>query len=283
MKLAITGASGNVGQGVIQEALEHTNHQLRLIDVREPSKRIDDARVEYVTSDLRDYDAFYDALDGTDALVHLAVGGHKGPPPFESQDVHNSMVVMSYNALQAAANLGMRHVVVVSSVNAIGALFSADPKYEYFPLDEKHPYNPEDGYSVGKQIQEIQAAAFARRYPHMSISSLRLHFVTSTRPSYQDRVDSEVSKDMWGWTDLRAAGRACLLGLEVEWTGAEVFYIVGPEHCADGHDALELAARFYPETKVASSMRANSGFYDCSKAERMLGWVHDGGRLPRRD
>lgn len=93
----------------------------------------------------------------------------------------------------------------------------------------------------------------------MSISSLRFHFVTPTRPNYKDRLDSEVSKDMWGWTDLRAAGRACLLGLEVEWTGAEVFYIVGPEHCADEHDALELAAKFYPETKVASSMRAESG------------------------
>ena len=43
----------------------------------------------------------------------------------------------------------MRHVVLASSINAIGALFSNDPKYEYFPLDENHPYNPEDGYSVG--------------------------------------------------------------------------------------------------------------------------------------
>lgn len=93
----------------------------------------------------------------------------------------------------------------------------------------------------------------------MSISCLRFHFVTSERPNYQGRLDAEVHKDMWGWTDLRAAGRACMLGLEVDWTGSEIFYIVGPEHCAGSHDALELAARFYPETKVASSMRADSG------------------------
>lgn len=93
----------------------------------------------------------------------------------------------------------------------------------------------------------------------MSISSLRFHFVTSKKPNYGDRIDSDISKDMWGWTDLRAAGRACVLALEVEWTGAEVLYIVGPEHCADGHSALDLAARFYPKTKVASSMRAESG------------------------
>ncbi|CAE6422143.1 unnamed protein product [Rhizoctonia solani] len=149
MKIAITGASGKVGQGVIQEALEHTDHELRLIDVREPDEPIQDPRVEYVSADLRDYPQFENALTGTDALVHLAVGGFKGPPPFESQDVHNSMVVLSFNALQAAANLGMRFVVLVSSINAIGALFSTDPKYDYFPLDEDHPCKPEDGYSVG--------------------------------------------------------------------------------------------------------------------------------------
>lgn len=93
----------------------------------------------------------------------------------------------------------------------------------------------------------------------MSISSLRFHFVTSERPDYSHQLDAEIRKDMWGWTDLRSAGRACMLGLEVEWTGAEVFYIVGPTHCAGAHDALELAAQFYPETKVASTMRSDSG------------------------
>ncbi|CAE6407497.1 unnamed protein product [Rhizoctonia solani] len=272
MKVAITGASGKVGQGVIQEALEHTDHELRLIDVREPDERIQNPRIEYVAADLRDYHQFENALTGADALVHLAVGGFKGPPPFESQDIHNSMVVLSFNALQAAANLGMRFVVLVSSINAIGALFSTDPKYDYFPLDEDHPYRPEDG----KQILEVQATAFARRYPHMSISCLRLHFVTPSRPDYSDRIDADIRKDMWGWTDLRAAGRACMLGLEVEWTGAEVFYIVGPQHCANGHSALDLAAKFYPDTKVANSMHSEGGFYDCSKAERLLGWTHDG-------
>lgn len=168
MKVAITGSSGTVGRGVILEALEHTSHQLRLIDVRDPAEKVGGDRVEYFKVDMRNYDAFYDALVGVDALIHLAVGGNKGGPPFESQDIHNGMVVMSFNALQgemhaayaekklrapslsiAAANLGMRHVVLASSVNAIGALFSNDPKYDYFPLDENHPYKPEEGYSVG--------------------------------------------------------------------------------------------------------------------------------------
>ncbi|KAL5641358.1 hypothetical protein ACGC1H_001740 [Rhizoctonia solani] len=117
MKVAITGAAGKVGQGVIQEALENTNYELRLIDVRNPSERIQDPRVEYVTADLRDYREFENALVGTDALIHLAVGGYKGPPPFESQDIHNSMVVLSYNALQGLCIMPLR-------IHTVKTLFS---------------------------------------------------------------------------------------------------------------------------------------------------------------
>lgn len=100
MLVAITGSSGTVGKGVILEALEHTSHKLRLIDVRDPAEKIGGGRVEYAKVDMRDYEAFHEALVGADALIHLAVGGRRGAPPFESQDIHNAMVTMSFNALQ---------------------------------------------------------------------------------------------------------------------------------------------------------------------------------------
>lgn len=105
MLVAITGSSGTVGKGVILEALEHTSHRLRLIDVRDPAEKVGGDRVEYVKADTRDYAAFYEALDGADALIHLAVGGKAGPPPFENQDIHNAMVAMSFNALQGKGNI----------------------------------------------------------------------------------------------------------------------------------------------------------------------------------
>ena len=108
MLVAITGSSGTVGKGVILEALEHTSHRLRLIDVRDPAERMGGDRVEYVKADTRDYEAFYNALDGADALIHLAVGGKRGAPPFESQDIHNAMVAMSFNALQGEPTYSLR-------------------------------------------------------------------------------------------------------------------------------------------------------------------------------
>ncbi|KAG9077830.1 hypothetical protein FS749_010225 [Ceratobasidium sp. UAMH 11750] len=87
--------------------------------------------------------------------------------------------------------------------------------------------------------------------------------------------------DLWGWTDSLAAGRAMLLALEVPWTGCEVMYVVGEEHCADGLKADELARTYFPEASVRSKMGDAQGFFDCSRAERLLGWKHTGGREPQ--
>lgn len=74
---------------------------------------------------------------------------------------------MSWNALNVAADLGIDRVALASSVNAIGmgmscshsvprrmltrAVFSKRPRFDYLPVDEAHPYYPEDAYSISKQ------------------------------------------------------------------------------------------------------------------------------------
>lgn len=68
------------------------------------------------------------------------------------------------------------------------------------------------------------------------------------------------SKDLWGWTDAHAAGRACLLALEVKWTGAEVMYIVAEDHCAPEQDSESLAEEHYPTTVLRKSMGPNEGY-----------------------
>lgn len=68
---------------------------------------------------------------------------------------------MSYNIMLIAGELDIRRVVVASSVNSIGmgkpyyiasltAVFSEQPRFDYLPVDEKHPYYPEDAYSLSK-------------------------------------------------------------------------------------------------------------------------------------
>src|SRR6202011_523388 len=102
--------------------------------------------------------------------------------------VHNNNVAGSYNVLSAAARLGITRVCQASSINATGGAFSRRPRYDYFPLDEVHPTYNEDPYSLSKWICEQQGDSFARRYEHMSIASLRFHWVIEDRAAARNRA-----------------------------------------------------------------------------------------------
>jgi len=186
--------------------------------------------------------------------------------------------VGSYNALRAAAELGITHVCQASSVNAIGFSYSREPHYDYLPLDEQHPTYNEDPYSLSKWICEQQGDSFARRYEHMTISSMRFHAVlpdAATAASYYSRSGAPPAKHLWGHTRFDAAARACLLAIAADFKGHEVFYIVAPNTVMDT-PSLELKQTFFPDVPLRGDLRGNQGFFDCGKAERLLGWKHDG-------
>lgn len=161
-------------------------------------------------------------------------------------------------------------------------------------MDEKHPPYPIETYSLSKYIAEVQADSIALANPDMSIATVRFHFVlpTSNRPKLlADNVHK--AKDLWGWVSDVAAARACLLGVEMgdarvnaageslgPTKGHEVFFIVDDTHCSPGNTAIELAKRHYPSVEFRKELGPEEGFYDCSKAKRLLGWEHNGGIEP---
>jgi nucleoside-diphosphate-sugar epimerase len=207
-------------------------------------------------------------------VIHMAAIPAPGHHP--DHIVHNNNVVGSYNALIAAAKLGIKHVCQASSINATGAAYSRAPRYDFFPLDETHPTHNEDPYSLSKWICEAQADSIARRYEDMQIASLRFHWVVPEREiavRYGTNVDF-LSKHLWGYTLLDAAARACLLGATASYTGHEVFYIVAPDTTLE-RSSRELAAQYFPDVPIRGSLDGNQAFFDSSKAERILGWKHD--------
>lgn len=272
MRIAITGGHGRVGRAVVELALAHGHSVVSIDRVAAP---LDEATsdIMYLQAELTDYAAFEQALRGCDALVHLAAI----PSPAHQADyvVHNNNVVASYNALSAAAKLGIRRVCQASSVNAVGGIYSRWPRFDYFPLDEQHPSYTEDPYSLSKWICEQQAAAVARRYESMTITSLRIHGVSPARPVAQRAdVGGMLAKNLWGYTRLDATARACLLALTANFTGHEVLYIVAPDTVVDVA-SYELAAQFFPDVPLRAQFNGNQGFFNCEKAERVLGWQHN--------
>lgn len=273
MRIAITGGSGSVGRAVVKLAVEQ-GHSVVNIDRVEP-RDVALADVEFIQADLTRYDEFERSLGGCDALIHLAA--IPSPRGHVDHEVHNNNVVTSYNALRAAVEVGIKHIAQASSINAIGSAYSRWPRYEYLPLDEAHPTYNEDPYSLSKWIMEQQADSFARRYEDMRIASLRFHWVVPDRATAvqaRDRFGSAVSKHLWAYTSAPAAASACLKAITAQYTGHEVFFIVAPDTIMDT-PSLDLARQFFPDVPLRGDLPGTRGFFDCEKAERLLGWRHD--------
>jgi nucleoside-diphosphate-sugar epimerase len=273
MRIAITGGSGRIGRAVVELALTH-GHSVVSIDRTLPSEGATHADLTCIQADITQYADIEQALRGCDGLIHLAA--IPSPGGYPDHIVHNNNVVGSYNALSAAAHLGIERVCQASSINATGAAYSRWPRYDYFPLDEQHPTYNEDPYSLSKWICEQQGDSFARRYETMRIASLRFHGVVPERATmvqYGQRIGDTLAKQLWGYTRLDASARACLLALTADFRGHEAFYIVAPDTMSET-PSRELARQFFPDVPVRGDFSGNSGFFDCAKAERLLGWKH---------
>ena len=219
------------------------------------------------------YEELLDAFAGCDALIHMAaIPSPRGHP---DHVVHNNNVVGSYNALRAAAEHRIMRICQASSVNAIGLSFSRAPRFDYFPIDEKHPSYVEEPYSLSKWICEQQADSFARRHAGIRIASMRFHWVVPDRATaggWFNKPGEE--KHLWGYTLYEAAARACLQSLTAGYDGHEVFYIVAPDTTMDV-PSLELAGRFFPDVPIKGDLSGHRSFFSSAKAERLLGWRHD--------
>ncbi|MGQ0601391.1 MAG: NAD-dependent epimerase/dehydratase family protein [Anaerolineales bacterium] len=288
MKIAVTGGNGDMGRALIPY-LQEQGHAVLSIDralpaplrggttvplsqaqaspVPPPPDRLPD----YFVADVCDFGEVVAALRGCDAVIHLAA--HRSPLNNPDSVVYIENTAGSYNTLSAAATLGIRRVCLASSINAIGGAFSRTPRYDYFPLDEKHPTYAEDPYSLSKWVLEQQADAFARQYEWMTIASLRFHGLV-TEPKRSTQWPTPImTRHLWAYTLLSEAARACLLALTADFTGHEVFYIVAP-NTKMAEPSLELARQHYPNTAIRRDLSDQRGFFDCGKAERMLGWRH---------
>nr|WP_202896782.1 NAD(P)-dependent oxidoreductase [Actinopolymorpha pittospori] len=281
VRIAVTGANGRLGRGVVTAAIAAGHEVVALDRATEPGPRPHQAGfpeelpVPVLPVEITDYDNLLGQVRGCDALVHLAA--FAGPRGNSAHVVHANNVLGSYHALLAAAELGINRVVSASSINAIGGIYSQHVRYDYLPVDEDHPTYAEDAYSLSKWIAEQQADAMVRLHPEMTVASLRFHGITPHPPTREARTEERLAFEaghLWGWVSLEASARACLLGLTADYTGHEAFFVVAPT-TTSAIDSAELQERFYPDAPVRRPLEGNDGFYDCAKAKKLLGWVHD--------
>ncbi|VDB92302.1 unnamed protein product [Peniophora sp. CBMAI 1063] len=276
MRIAITGCSGNVGSVVVRNALAAGHTLLGLDFTARPQNAPQD--IDYVELDVRNFDAVLSALKDfrAEGVVHLAA--HPNPTDYLVQ-THNNNVVMSWNVLRACAELGITRVALASSVNVLPGKFSSHSHFAYFPIDEAHPTEPDEPYGLSKLIAEMQATTIVRRYPTIRIASFRIHAFVSSRDEQESDDPKQLASDLWGWVQKDAVADAFLRSLTAPgdaWTGHEAFYLVAPTSATAGADIGELVRECYPDVlfKDGFVLEGRAGLFDCSKAERVLGWKH---------
>jgi nucleoside-diphosphate-sugar epimerase len=103
-------------------------------------------------------------------------------------------------------------------------------------------------------------------------------FQTVTSADVVKAPNSDFYRQLWGWNTYNSIARAFFLAITVEnrdWVdGHEVFFIVSPRIGSNQHP-MELIKEYFPKAEVRKELGNEDGLYDCSKAERILGWKHD--------
>ncbi len=173
-RIAVTGASGNVGQEVI-EAFDDTEHELTLIT------RTEQDDMDSIPVDVTNRDAFVDALSDEDVLIHLAAN----PSPYaEWDDLHEVNIQGTYNAYIAAIENGLDRVVYASSNHAINGKETVDPDepetmHEDAPaLQHDAPPHPDSWYGVTKVASESIGNRFAYQHDIETVN-LRIGWLMS--------------------------------------------------------------------------------------------------------
>ena len=226
-------------------------------------------------ADLRHAGDLFEAVNGAYGLVHL--GAYQAPNLAPDAETFSNNVTATYNLLRAAADLGVKKVVIASSTAAFGFIYAKNLwAPDYLPLDESHPSKPQDSYGLSKVVGEQIADSMATVHKDMTISSLRFPGVNFdlSYASFGDRWLNPQTRasGFWSYIDARDAAIACRLALEVKFRGHEVFIASAPNNCMT-QSTLELISKYLPQgAKIKQVSGTHWSCVDSAKAQRILGF-----------
>jgi dTDP-L-rhamnose 4-epimerase len=125
-RILITGGAGFIGSHLARNLLG-AGHEVRALDRLDPQVHPDRERpayledeVELIKGDVRDPAAVTDALDGADAVVHLAARVGVGQSMYEIADYCSVNTVGTGVLLEAMLGCDIRRLVVASSMSIYG-------------------------------------------------------------------------------------------------------------------------------------------------------------------
>ncbi|GAA5198079.1 NAD(P)-dependent oxidoreductase [Rugosimonospora acidiphila] len=267
-RVLVTGGAGKLGMAV-GARFAAAGVEVVAVDRVSPATR-PPAGVTPVVADLTDADTVRRVAAGCDAVVHVAKGGHNEPEVFAVN------TTATFNVLAAVAAAGIGHAAIASSVCAYGTTFAKRPfPFRYAPVDEDHPLTPQDAYSLSKVVDEATGRAFVDGYG-MSVVALRFHWLGAAGEvrAAAARLAASApapSRDLWCYTEINDAARACELALAVP-EGFHALNICAADSLSEV-PTEKLLAQFYPETEIRTPIVGTASAWSIERAREILGFV----------
>ena len=204
----VTGGSGYIGALLVRELLD-AGQEVRVLDSllhgqEDIAAEQEQAGVQVIRADIRDADARRRALDGADAVVHLAaiVGD---PACALDPAVSDEVNVQATESLVAdAATAGVQRLVFASTCSNYGRM--TDPTV---PITEDGELSPVSLYAEQKVSMEKLILGGFKDSPPTPVKPTCLRFATVYGVGRRMRFDltvNEFTRELWADRDLEVFG-----------------------------------------------------------------------------
>ncbi|OXM82992.1 NAD-dependent epimerase/dehydratase family protein [Paenibacillus rigui] len=292
-KVLVTGGAGRLARYTIEYLLER-NYQVTAFDVISPDAETFPKEVQFIKGNLTSLEDNLRAmhLSDADAIIHLGAITHDttmqpGSVRIQRMPEDETMRVNTmgtYYLMDAARRFHVKTVVAASSYYVLGLGFRISNKpfqVHYLPIDEEHPLQPEDSYSLSKLFNEETLKAFGLAYGIRTVA-FRLNGVDYPfqRHMYKYNTTPEARPNHVGgpigtthqYIDPRDAAQAFTLALEANNLELfEAFYLhTDSRHWEDTKTVIE---RHWPDLKqLAGNLIGTEGLITCRKLREKLGY-----------
>ena len=183
-KILVIGGAGFIGSFVVSELLKTNVGKVILYDNfargknTNVSESLNDSRCEIYPNggDIRDVDILNDAMQGCDAVIHLAAMWLLHCKDFPRTAFHVN-IEGTFNVLEACVKNNIKRLVYSSSASVYGDASEV-------PMTESHPFNNQNFYGATKIAGEAMCRAYHDRY---GLSYVGLRYMNVYGP-HQDQT-----------------------------------------------------------------------------------------------
>ncbi|GAA2530137.1 dTDP-glucose 4,6-dehydratase [Microbacterium mitrae] len=164
-RLLVTGGAGFIGSNFVHHVLEHTDHEVTVLDKltyagnRDSLAGLEDSRFTFVQGDIADATLVDSLFAEADAVVHYAAESHNDNSLNDPRPFLDTNIIGTYTLLEAARRHGTRFHHI-STDEVYGDLELDDPER----FTESTPYNPSSPYSSTKAGSDLLVRAWVRSF-----------------------------------------------------------------------------------------------------------------------